>query len=291
MKTLTVYNSKGGVAKSTLAALLGEYLAGRGRRVVIVDLDRQGSQSEIFDLIGVHGRAEEALHRVLKREISILSALTPIPYARLSGDALANGGALWVVQGGPQSVEAVQEIAANPVRYRVASSINIVRGPLAELAAWEDDHGYGIDYAILDMGPSDQIAALAGLVATDWLLIPTTHDYLSVSRIATVLDEVAVAQQVNPDLAILGIVQVMTKYFFSLLRKSKTMVVGEQFLEQNYEPLLLRDSRGPIDLPYDEAWRETMWAGRSLLVQRCKAQEDALRFLLAVVAKLEDSDG
>jgi len=65
---LTVYLSKGGVAKSTLAALIAEYLAALGNTVVLLDLDRQGSQSEIFDLIGPDGRTDEVLpHRLRKR--------------------------------------------------------------------------------------------------------------------------------------------------------------------------------------------------------------------------------
>ena len=64
---ITVYLSKGGIAKSTLSALLGLFLAGLGYRVVIVDLDQQGSQSAVFDLLDEEGRSREVLHQVLKR--------------------------------------------------------------------------------------------------------------------------------------------------------------------------------------------------------------------------------
>jgi chromosome partitioning protein len=62
-RVITIYLSKGGVAKSTLAALIATFLAGLGFRVVLLDLDRQGAQSEIFDLIDEHGQAE-VLHAV-----------------------------------------------------------------------------------------------------------------------------------------------------------------------------------------------------------------------------------
>ena len=289
MKTLTVYNSKGGVAKSTLAALLGEWLVSRGHRVVIVDLDRQGSQSEIFRLLDPDGLASEALHLVFKRKVSALAALTPVAAERLPEGAAARGGGLWVLQGGPQSVEAIDEVAANPVRYRLVNTADIVRGPLRELAGWQDEAGRGFDYAILDMGPSDQVAALAGLVATDWLVIPTTTELLSLARIGPVLEEAEVAAQENPALRVLGIVTVMNTRYFGGLVKSQVTQVGEQYLRETYDGLLLRDEKGePVDIRYHEAWKKAMWAGGSLLDGlHGPALADAQRFLTTVGRVLE----
>jgi cellulose biosynthesis protein BcsQ len=272
-----------------LAALIAEWLTSRGCRVVIVDLDRQGSQSEIFRLLGPDGRAEEALHLVFRRKTSALAALTAVAAERLPDGAVARGGALWVLQGGPQSVEAIDEVADNPVRYRLVNTADIVRGPLRELAAWQDDQGRGFDYAILDMGPSDQVAALAGLVATDWLLIPTTTELLSLARIAPVLEEAEVAAQENPLLRVLGIVTVMNTRYFGGLVKSQVTQVGEQYLRETYEGLLLRDEKGePVDIRYHESWKKAMWAGGSLLdALSGPALADAQRFLTTVGRVLE----
>jgi cellulose biosynthesis protein BcsQ len=275
-KVLTVYVSKGGVGKSTLIWLLGLFLAGRGFRVVIVDLDIQGSQSTIFDLVDELGRGREVLHLVLKRQLDVLAALTPIsPTLLPSFDSIAPGE-LFVIQGGPQTKEAIDEIASNPVRFRMANTLDIVREPIQAL-------GDFADYVLMDMGPSDQVSALAGLTATDWLLIPTTMDFLSVERIAPVLDEVEVARQVQA-LDIVGIVPMMTNYYFGGLRKSQTVQAGEKYLEANYSALVLKDSAGLVDLPYHEDIRKVMWAGQSLLSAEVSqaAKHDALRLLNAV---------
>ncbi len=278
---LTVYLSKGGVAKSTLAALIAEYLAARGDTVVLMDLDRQGSQSEIFDLVGEDGRTDEVLHQVLTRRLDVLAALTEIPTERIPELDGEEKGALYVLQGGPQTSEAIDAIVANPVRFKIANTLGMVRQPIRDLGGFAD-------YVVMDMEPSDQMAALAGLVATDALVVPTTSDFLSVARIATVMDEVEVARQVQP-VAVLGIVQVMTRYYFGRLRKSKTVQVGEEFLRVNYNDLLLRDTKGnTVDIPYDEAWRNVMWAGQSVLATETKARNDALRFLEAVMHNLPE---
>lgn len=280
-QVITVYLSKGGCSKSTLAALLASYLAGLGGRVGIVDMDRQGSQSEIFDLIGEDGRAGEILHMVLKRRVDALTALTPISEDMIPRIDGHEPGALYVLQGGPQTSEAIDDILSNPVRYKIANTLDIVRLAIADLAGT-------LDYVVIDMGPSDQLATIAGLVASDYLLIPTQTDFLSVSRIAPALEEVTVARQAQP-INILGIVTVMTRYYFGRLRKSKSVQVGEEFLNANYADLLLRDDKGePIDLPYDEAWRNAMWSGQNVLIAESgkRVRDDALRFCRAVVSEL-----
>ncbi len=275
-KVIAVYLSKGGVGKTTLVGLLGAYLAGHGHKVVIVDLDIQGSQSTMFDLVDDVGRGREVLHRVLKRELDPLAALTPVP-AEMVPVLGSEAGQLFVIQGGPQTKEAIDDIAGAPVRYKMATTLDIVRGPIAALG----DH---VDYVLLDMGPSDQVSALAGLVATDFLIMPTTMDFLSVERIAPVLDEVEVARQVQ-EIEIVGIVPMMSNYYFGGLRKSQTVQAGEQYLAEYYDDLLLRDAPGKmIDLPYHEDVRKVMWAGVSLLDPDLngRAQDDALRVLHAI---------
>lgn len=279
---ITVYLSKGGVSKSTLTALLGSYLAACGYRVGIMDMDRQGSQSEIFDLVGEDGRAGEILHQVLKRRVDATAALTPIApdmIPRIDGH---EPGALYVLQGGPQTSEAIDDIMANPMRYKTANTRDIVRAAVADLDGV-------LDFIVIDLGPSDQLATLAALVATDYLLIPTQTDSLSVDRIAKALEEVEVARQVQP-INILGIVTVQSQYYFGRLRKSASVAVGEEYLAANYSHLLLRDDKNqPVDLPYDEAWRKAMWAGQNVLIADVgkRVRDDALRFCRAVMSFIE----
>ena len=286
---ITVYLSKGGIAKSTLSALLGLFLAGLGYRVVIVDLDQQGSQSAVFDLLDEEGRSREVLHQVLKRRIDALAALTPIHtnlIPRFDGVA---PGELFVIQGGPQTKIAIDDIVSSPVRYKISQSLDIVRGAIAQLSGQAD-------FVILDMGPSEQVAALAGLVATDALLIPTTMDYLSVQRIPFVLEELDVARDVKPEIDLLGIVPVMTRYYFGGLRTSRNVQAGRELLHSSYADLLLRDHKGkPIDIPYSEDWNNVRWTGESVLTADVGkgTRESALRFARAVAERigLEVSEG
>lgn len=80
---------------------------------------------------------------MLKRQVHVLAALTLVAEGRLPEGTAARGGEVWVLQGGLRSSEAFDEIVANPVRYRLANTVELVRQPLQELAAWRDGNGRG----------------------------------------------------------------------------------------------------------------------------------------------------
>ena len=42
-KTISIYNFKGGVGKTSLSFLLGNYLAMKGKKVLLIDSDPQSS--------------------------------------------------------------------------------------------------------------------------------------------------------------------------------------------------------------------------------------------------------
>lgn len=54
MKTFLVTNPKGGSGKTTLATNLAGYFAGRGRRVLLEDMDRQGSATSWLERREAH---------------------------------------------------------------------------------------------------------------------------------------------------------------------------------------------------------------------------------------------
>jgi len=275
METLIVYISKGGVGKTTLAGLIGQYLAGIGYNVAIADLDRQGSQTKLFQL-DEPGR----MHHVIRREMAAVDALCPVPPESIPHLSSMPAGQLAVMPGGAHTMLAVDGVLSNPNDFDVLNSLDLFREPFAEL-------NDVLDFLIIDMGPSDQVAAIAALAASDWLLIPTDTEYLSLTRIQSVLAELAVAQRVH-DVNVLGIVPTKAVYHFGRLRQSKSLVATWEYLKTHYNDLLLCDDQGPIDLPYDEDWKNAVWLGVSLFSEdvRKPVRVEALRFVSAVAARL-----
>lgn len=273
-QVVTTYVSKGGVGKTTLVWLLGLYLAGRGYRVVVLDLDRQGTQSDIFNLFDEDGQPPELLHAVLKREIDATAALVPV-----SGEW---SGELFVLPGGALTPLAIDAIKNNPYGYRVGNTSEIIRAPLHDLAGV-------VDFVVLDMGPSDQVLSIGGLNATDYLVMPTDTGRSSVGRIEYVLDEVATARDTHP-VQIAGIVPVKTRHYFGGLRTARSVQIAQEVLNENYGELLLRDAAGAVEIPFHEDWEVIRWVGAYQWLQAPyvneKVKNAARRFLAAVLDRM-----
>ncbi|GAB4434246.1 MAG: ParA family protein [Anaerolineae bacterium] len=268
--TIGVYVSKGGTGKSTLAALLAVDLAERGQRVALVDLDRQGTQCDIFDLYDEQGRVE-TLHQVLKRRVAAPAALRPVA-GEWRGD-------LFVLPGGALTPLAVEEIKLNPARFGILNTLDIVRGPVQDLGAL-------VEYVVLDMGPSDQVLSIAGLLAMDYLLIPIEPNRSSIERLDYVLQEVESVRSVH-DVRIAGIVQNKVHLYFGGLRASQSVRMARDVLDQQYADLLLVDAKGNrVEIPFDQDWEVVRWSGEYQLTRatyiKDPVKQAARRFLNAV---------
>lgn len=272
---ITVYLSKGGVAKSTLAALLAVHLAEQGQRVAVIDLDRQGTQTEIFDVYGDQGRIE-SLHLVLKRQLDAAAALIGI-----DGDW---PGALYVLPGGAMTPLAVEEVKLNPTRFGAVGTEDIIRKPINDLAGV-------VDYVIIDVGPSDQVLSVGALLTTDHLVIPLEASRSSIERVGDVLAEVEIVRQYHP-LHIVGLVPVKVRLYFGGLRASKSVQVAREVLDAEYADLLLKDAAGRVEIPFDEDWEVVRWAGEFQLSKaefvKPGVKIAAERFAKAVMSKVAE---
>lgn len=276
---ITTYLGKGGVGKTTLTGLLGMFFAGMGLRVAILDLDRQGSQSNLFGL-----EKREALPAIVRRELNIKDGLTPIDASILPRFKDHKPGQLFVVQGGPQTKLAIDAVLEQRVNYGLLSDTEVLAGPVGQLA---DPDGGDIDIVLIDLGPSDTRIVLSVLLASDALLMPTDCEWLSLERIQPSLQEYALVQRAR-EVKFLGIVPVKSEYHFGRMRRSKTFQATVEYLEHNFASLLLRDKNGMVDLPYDEEWKNAIFLGDLLFGPDIKSQvkTDALRFCNAVAARL-----
>lgn len=123
MLTITLYNHKGGVSKTTTTFNLAHALAESGKNVLIVDADPQCNLTELFMAPIVDAADEEAERTGLVPEIpgtTILHALQP-----------RFGGASTAVD-----VDAIQLVPSPHPEY--AGKVKLLRGDI-ELSSAEDD--------------------------------------------------------------------------------------------------------------------------------------------------------
>jgi chromosome partitioning protein len=178
MLNVAIVNQKGGSAKTTTAVSLAAALAERQRRVLLVDLDPQGSASA---WCGVKTSGREFLETLVDRgEIGSLVQRTSIPFDVI-GCGLSFAGLERTVAGEPGAETLLREA--------------ISRLP----AAW--------DYILFDCPPSLNVASVNALVAAHGALVPVEAHVLSLEPLARLIDTVQrVQERLNKELRLLGIV-------------------------------------------------------------------------------------
>jgi chromosome partitioning protein len=186
VKVVSVINHKGGVGKTTLTANLGGGLAARGSKVLLVDLDAQGSLTVSFftqdewlhDLLP-HGTVKHWYDGLATPDGSEpLSAMVASP-PRVRQLLSHTGGCLDLIAAHRDLAEVDTALAAqlivDPAGYLAAH--RRLRDGLAE----KDFGDY--DVCLVDCAPNFGLIAKNAVAASDLLLVPTRPDYLSTNGI------------------------------------------------------------------------------------------------------------
>ncbi len=202
MKVLTFANYKGGVGKTTMAANIGAYFAGLGKRVLLIDFDYQGSLSST--VLRASGRQEIQSHA----DRLLTGALTP---AELVGQqfflppllpqvALVPAGNVLNVQEGRLALRWFLKMDDADPRFallRLLSHLDVLAR---------------FDIVIIDTPPRLSLATINALAASTHFAVPTILDSMSVENIGNLLENVdsIFRKNINPNIKLAGVIGTMT---------------------------------------------------------------------------------
>lgn len=184
-RVYAVANQKGGVGKTTTVVNLSAYLAGSGRRVLIVDLDAQANATSALGY-------DKNLMRPSTYELLLEQA--PLDQVRLRNsvfrlDLLPSHPALAGAE-----IELVHVIGRE---YRLKKALEQV------------DKEY--DYILIDSPPSLSLLTVNALTAaSDGVLIPVQCEYLPLEGLSQLTRTIHLVQEyLNPSLRIRGVMMTM----------------------------------------------------------------------------------
>lgn len=155
MKIVAFANQKGGVGKTTTAVTLAHGLARRGLRTLLVDLDPQGHVAYALGF-----PKSDGLYRLVCLDHPLAKVIVS---ARPNLDILP----------GDKHTEKVK---------RFITLTDFREGILADQLK-----GSPYQVILLDMAPSLDVLHINGLVASDWVLVPTRLDALAVDGVKEIL--------------------------------------------------------------------------------------------------------
>ncbi|HXC50745.1 MAG TPA: ParA family protein [Candidatus Limnocylindrales bacterium] len=191
--TLAVANQKGGVGKTATTVNLGASLALDGSRVLIIDLDSQGSASSGLGETPVKGTSS---YEVLIGEIAASEAVRATSIDRLS-----------LMTGTRDLAGAEVELVTYEDRHaRLRQQLDTLRG--------------SYDYILIDCPPSLGMLTLNALCAADAVVVPLQCEFYALEGLGALVDTLErVRSSFHPDLRILCIVLTMYDARTSLNRQ------------------------------------------------------------------------
>ena len=192
-KVITLSNQKGGVGKSTSAAMISLGLAREGLRVLAIDCDSQANLSSYFG-------AKQAQHSLypLHELIDVV-----IGYDRELAD-IPKEDILWHVEGVDLITSSIR-LAAKEQQLKEVDEREKVLKEIVDY--FRPDY----DYIILDTGPSLGLLLTNALTASDEVIIPTEPEEFATEGIDDLLQSIArIRRRLNRNLTVRGIL--ITKY-------------------------------------------------------------------------------
>lgn len=208
-RVLAVANQKGGVAKTTTVASLGAAIQESGKRVLLVDLDPQGSLT--FSLGHDPDKLAVSIHEVLLGEVEPDAALLETPEGMTLLPAnidLAGAEAMLLMRAGREYAlkRALAKLgvgAGTPATSGRGAGTPATSGvgTAASSSAGRADY----EVVIVDCPPSLGVLTLNGLTAADEVIVPLQCETLAHRGVGQFLRTIADVQAItNPDLKLLG---------------------------------------------------------------------------------------
>ncbi|MEG2001231.1 MAG: AAA family ATPase [Evtepia sp.] len=182
MKTLSIINLKGGVAKTVSAIAMAYILAVfHNKKILLVDNDKQGNTSKTFD---VHSYEQKSIADILtERRINAHEVIRQTCYENI--DVLPAN--MTLIKANLQ----VMMDSTRPQQTRLHTALAAVSGDY--------------DYCIIDNAPDINIATINALVASNEVIIPIKIDEYAFDGLSELIEQIEnTRDDLNPSLRLAG---------------------------------------------------------------------------------------
>ncbi len=176
---IAIVNQKGGTGKTTTAVNLGRAIADMGKRVLLLDLDPQGSLSYY---LGANSNVW-TISDVILGDISLNNAIIQRENLEIIPADISLADLEVSLAGYPQREFIIKKLLLQAPQY---------------------------DYILMDCSPSLSVMTINALTAAKYIIIPLQMEVLSIHGLELMLETVErIKKNLNPTLEIMGILPLM----------------------------------------------------------------------------------
>lgn len=223
-KVYAVCNQKGGCAKSVTSVNLGIGLARLGRRVLLVDVDSQGSMTASLGY-----QQPDQIETTLTNALKGVMEEDPLPH----GVGILHHG------------EGIDLLPANIELSGLEVTLVNVMSRETVLKRYLETVREDYETIILDCMPSLGMLTINALAAADEVIIPVSAQYLAIKGLEQLIRTVVrVKRQINPGLSIAGILVTMadmrTNYAKEIVELLHSTYDGKLRIFESIIPLSVR---------------------------------------------------
>lgn len=267
MKTISIINLKGGVAKTISAVNIAHILAKAfNKRVLLIDCDKQGNVSKLF---GVHDYNAPSLADILTQRKTAYDVCTTynIPLSTESGLYKLK---LYIIPANMNLLKANLEVMLDTTRPQQTRLRN----------ALKDVQEY-YDYCIIDCAPDINISTINALVASDYVFIPIKIDNFAFDGLAELKEQIEnVKEDFNPN--------IKYRCFVTCYQNNEVNRQGEEWLKQQQADYPLFDMHIRRTVKIDESTfaNAPIWE----YSPRCNATKDYIALVDEILEYVSDSD-
>lgn len=160
MEVVAIANQKGGCGKTTTAVNLSACLAAKGKRVLLIDLDPQGSATTHLAVRDF----ENTMYEAMMTDLSLSEIITPTEINSLD-----------IIPSDKRLGKAEMEIAGKSIARE-----SILKPKI------QTQNTY--DFIIIDTPPSLGFLTINAMVASDTVLVPIQTEFFAIQGLSMILD-------------------------------------------------------------------------------------------------------
>ena len=215
-KIISISNQKGGVGKTTTVINLSVYLAEKGKRILIVDIDPQGNAGSGLN-IDKDIVKKSNIYNILTQEKSPTDMIVDTEYENLS----------IIPSNQDLSGAAIEIVNVEKREYILKEALNLIKDRF--------------DYIFIDTPPSLGLLTVNALTASNSVFIPIQCEFYALEGISQLVQTIRlIKERLNPDLYIEGVCLTMYDSRTNL-SKEVSENIKMYFKERAYENIIPRN--------------------------------------------------